>query len=69
MTLKTYQPPLKEAASKLKSFASGSFLNSKKTEGEGSGEAIIPLWVELWIEKPQIPSEVVRSMYDHVLGD
>jgi hypothetical protein len=61
MTLKTYHPPLKEAASKLVSISLRTFLHSKRKEEENSKQAIVPLWIELWIEKPQIPPDIVRS--------
>jgi hypothetical protein len=66
MTLKTYHSPLKEAASKLVSISLRTFLHSKRNEEENSKQAIVPLWIELWIEKPQIPPDIVGSINYHV---
>lgn len=60
MDLKEYKPPLREAASKIKALASRGFRGSKANEDEGANKAPVALWVELWIEKPQITTPIVR---------
>jgi hypothetical protein len=63
MIVKEYVPPLKEAASKVKSWVPRGFRSSKDEKEDASNKAPVPRWIELWIERPEIIPQIVRLSY------
>ena len=59
--LKQYIPPLKDAASKLKTLVLHGFGSSKGENNDNTSEPLDPLWIELWIAKSQTVPQIVRS--------